>query len=129
MTANIDEYMNKFDFGKGKHVFFFPPYSSLFWNDAKDEGYFDSYLEAKRYFFEAATARGAIVYDFQGADFTVDLEEYKDNTHYRPEINDWMVKCFANGDYLVTTDNYGIFQEKLIENTKNFRKEYADLFN
>ena len=129
MIAHIDEYMNRFDFGKGKHIFFFPPYSSLFWNKAADNGYFDTYLKAKQYFFEAATERGAVVYDFQCADLTMDLDNYKDNSHYRQEINDWMVKCFADGDYQVVSENYGACQEKLIENTQNFRKEYADLFD
>lgn len=128
MTAHIDDYLLKYDFEKGAHTFFFPPYSSLYWCDAQNSGYFNAYLCAKQYFVERATEYGANVYDFQCADFTTDLDNYKDTTHYRPEINDWMVECFANRDYLATTENYGTFQEKLIENTNSFRNEYADLF-
>lgn len=34
MVAHIDEYLENFDYEKGKHTFFFPPYSSLYWCDA-----------------------------------------------------------------------------------------------
>lgn len=128
MTAHIDDYLLKFQFEKGTHTFFFPPYSSLYWCDAQNGGYFDACLSAKQYFVERATEYGANVYDFQCAGFTVDLNNYKDTTHYRPEINDWMVECFANRDYFATIENYDIFQEKLIENTNSFRSEYSELF-
>ena len=41
---------------------------------------------------------------------------------------DWMVECFARGDYAVTEENYAQFQEELIENTKDYRDEHSDLF-
>ena len=128
MIAHIDNFLQNFDFEKGAHTFFFPPYSSLYWCGAQNSGYFDAYLRAKQYFVERAIECGASVYDFQCADFTVDLDNYKDTTHFRPEINDWMVKCFANKDYFATAENYPTFQEKLIENTNRFRAEYAYLF-
>lgn len=127
MTTHIDEYLMSFNFEKGAHTFFFPPYSSLYWCDAQNSGYFDAYLRAKQYFVERAAEFGANVFDFQCADFTTDLDNYKDTMHYRPEINDWMVECFANKDYLATVENYGAFREKLIENTNSFRNEYAGL--
>ena len=127
-TANLDEYLSTFNFEAGKHIFFFPPYSSLYWCTAQDGDYFDTYLQIKRYFFEKATAYGAEVYDFQCADLTGDLDNYKDITRYLPKINDWMVKCFAHGDYLVTTKNFDAFQNKLAENTNSFRSDHSDLF-
>ncbi len=128
MTANIDDYFMKLDFEKGSYTFFFPPYSSLYWCNAQDGKYFDAYLQAKQYFFERANEFGTDVYDFQCADFTVDLDNYKDTTHFTHEINDWMVKCFAGGEYLLTEENRSIFQEKLIENTNTFRSENEELF-
>ncbi len=129
MTANIDEFFIKMDFEKGRYTFFFPPYSSLYWCNAQDEGYYEAYIQAKQYFIERANGFGADVYDFQCADFTVDLDNYKDTTHFTHEINDWMVKCFASGEYLLTEENRIEFQEKLIENTNRFRNENEEFFN
>lgn len=129
MTQCIDRYLAAFDFSKGEHKFFFPPYSSLFWCDAQDSGYFDYYLQAKKYFVERASEYGAEVYDFQCAEFTMALDNYKDTTHYSPEINDWMVDCFANNSYVVTGENMDEFQKSLKENTIAFREMYSDLFD
>ncbi|MEZ3435529.1 MAG: hypothetical protein K1W34_13065 [Lachnospiraceae bacterium] len=129
MTKHIDGYLEGFDFSKGEHNFFFPPYSSLFWCDAEDSGYFDYYLQAKKYFVERASEYGATVYDFQCAEFTMDLNNYKDTTHYSPEINDWMVDCFANNSYIITEEDMNEFQEILIQNTAAFREKYWDVLN
>lgn len=50
MTEHIDKYLSEFSFENGEHIFFFPPYSALFWYDAQEDGYFDSYLQVKQYF-------------------------------------------------------------------------------
>lgn len=127
MKQNIDSFLNSLDFDKGQHVFFFPPYSSLYWYDVQNSGYFEVYLKAKEYFIKKAIGYDIVVYDFQSADFTMDLNNYKDLTHYCPEINDWMVECFSNGEYLVTMENYYEYETKLRENTDTFRKHYEYL--
>ena len=128
MISNMNEFLDSFQYDSAQHVFFFPPYSSLCWTYAQDNDYFEEYLLAKEYFIAQATARGAIVYDFQSADFTMDLNNYKDTTHYSPEINDWIVSCFASGEYRVTNENAAALQEKLVENTNAFRAARTDLF-
>lgn len=127
--AGVNTFFERCDFTKGEHVFFLPPYSSLFWNEIYNRGQFDIYLQIREYFIEKAMQHGVKVYDFQGADFTTDLDNYKDTTHYMPHINDWMVQCFVTGDYTVTTDNASDLQEKLVENTLKFREKYAKLFS
>ena len=128
MAINIDRFLAGFDFENAEYAFFFPPYSSLFWCEAQREGYFEAYLEAKRHFLEMTALKGVDTYDFQCAEITTDLENYKDTTHYLPEINDWMVKCFANGDYLVTQENIRQYQDRLMNNTDSFWNRYAYLF-
>ena len=128
MTAHIDLYFSRFHFENGEHVFFFPPYSSLFWCDTQRAGYFEIYLRAKEYFVRSALRRGAAVFDFQSAEITADLDNYRDIKHYRPEITDLMVRWFAKGEYIVTEENFPEYQQKLIENTERFRKENAGLF-
>lgn len=129
MESNVDEFLASLDFEKGEHIFFFPPYSTLYWCDAQKRGYFDVFLNIKEYFVNRANECGAIVYDFQSADLTVDLDNYKDTTHYSPEINDWMLKCFANKENIVTVENISVFKEGLIENVEQFVEEHAFLFD
>lgn len=105
------------------HVFF-PPYSVLFWYDAQQEGYLEIYLEAKEYFLEQAQKHGVEVYDFQSAEVVFDLDNYKDITHFRGEINDWMVACFATGDYLADADSIKQNNAKLTAGVEAFVQAY-----
>ena len=127
--ANIDKLFNAFNFTKGEHIFFFPPYSSLCWSEYENRGQFNTYLQIKRYFIEKAMQYDVTVYDFQSAEFTMDLDNYKDSTHYMAHINDWMVQCFVDKSYVVNNDNVLDFEKTLMENTQKFREKYADLFN
>ena len=128
LTSNIDTFFEECDFEKGEHIFFFPPYSSLFWGEYQKRGQFEIFLQAKQYFIEKALQHNVTVYDFQCAEFTTDLSNYRDTSHYMEHINDWMVECFANSEYVVTRENAKAFEQKLIENTQTFRNKYLELF-
>ena len=128
-TEQIDSFISQIDFSAGSFTFIFPPYSTLYWCDAQDLGYFDAFMSAKDYFIQELLARNCTVYDFQSADVANDLDNYKDSTHYSPAINAWMTECFASEDYLVTAENQSFLQEQLLENTKIFRAQNPDLFN
>lgn len=104
MTERMDMVFESLPGDKSRYQFFFPPYSVLFWFDAQKNGYMETYLTAKLYFVEKAEEYGIAVYDFQAADCVFDLNNYKDMTHYHGAINDWMVSCFATGDYLADRD-------------------------
>lgn len=122
MRAEIDRFFEGIQVWDREVTFFFPPYSSLFWVDAQDNGYFDTYMDAKAYFVGKAETMGAEVYDFQSAEFTQNLDFYKDTTHYSPDKNDWMVECFASGAFRVTMDSVDACREKLTANTQEFRE-------
>lgn len=124
----IDTLFEQCDFGKGEHIFFFPPYSSVQWVEYQMWDQLDIYLRIKQYFIGKALEQGITVYDFQSEEFTMDLENYRDTVHYMPHINDWMVRCFASGENTVTPENRQAFEEKLRENTDTFRARYPDLF-
>ena len=128
-VANIDKFFASCDFSQGEHIFFFPPYSSLCWCEYENRGQLEIHLQAKDHFIEKAREHGVVVYDFQSAEFTTDLSNYKDTTHYMPHINDWMVQCFANGEYVVTEENAAQFRQILLDNTQSFRSAYAWLFS
>ena len=103
MKTRFDEYISQLDFENGEYTFFFPPYSALYWNYAREAGNAETYLAFKAYaegkLLECKNVR---IFDFQNADFVTDLDNYKDYTHYAPEINDRMLGCFSSGEYLVT---------------------------
>ncbi len=126
ITTNVDSYFDGLQPDKGEHIFFFAPYSMLYWADLSDENV-KILLAGQKYFVEKALQNGITVYNFQTADFTADLNNYKDTTHYKPEINDWMTKNFATDDYIVTMENYDEFENKLIEMRKDFQIKYSDL--
>ncbi len=123
MKSNIDKFIDQFDFHAGQHIFFFPPYSSLYWCDAEDMGYFEAYMSAKAYFEKKACENGAEVFDFQAAELTMNLDNYKDTTHYSPEVNDWMTRCFASSEYLANFDEADSYANILKRNTQLFRED------
>ena len=127
MLSNIDNYLAGFDYAKGEHSFFFPPYSAVYWCDIQNYGSYEVILKAKQYFVEKASLLGAEVYDFQCADFITNLANYSDVQHYSPEINDYMAENFGKGDYLATVETVGEFQQKLTDNIKIFSEKYPEL--
>lgn len=129
MVKQIDSFIGTVDFKCGEFNFIFPPYSALYWCDTQDREYFDTFMEAKSYFIKKLLENGCTVYDFQSDDLITDLDNYKDSTHYSPKINEWMTDCFISGKYIVTEENQELFQNKLAEQTKSFRKAHAELFN
>lgn len=100
------------------YIFFFPPYSSLYWSDAASHGYLDTYLEYEEYFIKRAEQTGAKIFFFQDDELTTDLDNYRDTTHYSPAINDWMIYCFANNTHIVTSQTIKEAQNNLIKNTE-----------
>ena len=99
MLERIDEYTAGIDFSAGNYTFIFPPYSYLYWEDARQYNRFDAYQQAKEHLIEKLKEMGAEVYDFQFADVTNDLSYYMGTTHYSKYMNDYMTECMASGEY------------------------------
>ncbi|HPY44228.1 MAG TPA: hypothetical protein PLO90_07690 [Clostridia bacterium] len=105
MTENIDLFISRLDLNAGEHIFFFPPYSALYWFDAMRLGYFEYFQNAKDVFIKKLIGHENVrIFDFQNARFIVDLNHYKDTTHYSPDINEWMIECFASGQHEVKAE-------------------------
>ena len=60
------------------------------------------------------------VYDFQAEELIGDLDNYKDTTHYKPEINDWMTRCFYNNNNLVNNETIAENETKLLNILQKF---------
>lgn len=107
-------------------VFFFPPYSQLFWHEAQSAGYFDAYLTAKYYIAEKLSGYDNVrLYDFQALPQTADLDHYKDVTHYDKSLNNLMVECFATGFCRVDETIIAAAQDTLRARLARFQKENA----
>lgn len=89
--------------GDISYVFFFPPYSILYWREAQQQGILDAYLQFKYEFTKVILeSNRAMVFDFQSEDYAAELEFYRDMTHYGPEINRIMEEQFSTMETRVT---------------------------
>lgn len=88
--------------------FFMVPYSISYWYMNKQKGTLDAEI------YLARTAIGEIlehpnakVHFFQdNYEIITNLDNYKDHTHFKPEINSYMSNQMAQGTNLLTKENY-----------------------
>jgi hypothetical protein len=106
-----------------------PPYPRLRWALS---------LQSKRFEFEQYKAvlkhiinlnlPNLILYGFDNEDFIEDMGNYKDLSHYRPEINSFMIDAIKNNTHILNKDNIQMYlsdsEEKII---KYDIKKYYDL--
>ncbi len=123
----IDDFFDRVDMSESEFNFFFPPYSALAWYNNQKDDIFDEYLIIKEYFIEKAHQNGSYVYDFQASDFILDLDNYKDTTHYSPEINNWMTDCFQKEINKVNNYDVPELNKKLRKLVEDFKKENPQL--
>lgn len=60
------------------------------------------------------------VYFFETEPFLDDFKNYKDTTHYHPNINNYMIDCIKMKKNLLTVDNVDEYLKKAEEMAKNF---------
>lgn len=127
LKATVGDFIDGLNLDNAEYIFFFPPYSSLWWCDAENTGYAEIYYELKRFIVNKISDKG-IIYDFQYAEITSDLDNYYDTGHYNQDVNDWMVEQFTNEQYVITIENMDEKIEALEKNTIEFRREYSWLW-
>ena len=95
-------------------VFFYPPYSILYWNDVMRLKQLDAVIEELSYMTERLLSYENVrVFCFQNQrQIVCDLNNYADYTHYHADVCRYIVECFANGDCELTQENYeGVFED------------------
>ena len=95
-------------------VFFYPPYSILYWNDVMRQKQLAAVIEELSYMTERLLSYENVrVFCFQNQRKIVcDLNNYADYTHYHADVCRYIVECFANGDCELTQENYeGVFED------------------
>lgn len=99
-------------------VFFFTPCSIMYWYGAN----MDNDLMALKTAVETLIAfdNASVFFFLNNADIVTNLYNYSDAWHYRPDINEFMVECFADGQHRLTSDNYIAELEKLCDMVSNF---------
>lgn len=81
---------------------FFPPYSILYWHNVMQENSYDATFAQYQYIAERLLEYENVdLYYFQNMEEVTDLNNYADYSHYKPEINRYMVECFGNGTHEV----------------------------
>lgn len=102
-------------------IFVLPPYSALMWYEAEKQGYADILFEFKKYMVTCFSELDHVkVYDFQDYEGIMNLNNYKDTTHYTPEFNDMMIKSIVESKRVIDTDNVDV----KIGNLKNIVSEF-----
>ena len=128
--AQCQKLLDSLDLSRGNMVLFFPPYSALFWYDMEQAGRLERYFEVKRYFIQHFSAYGNVtIFDFQGADFTTDLDNYMDMTHFSPQISDELVRCFATGEYRIEPEQAGETEARILQNIEILLAENPEIPN
>ncbi|MBR1641509.1 MAG: hypothetical protein IJ683_04200 [Butyrivibrio sp.] len=109
--------------------FFFPPYSILYWHNLEQEGLYDAAFYQYQYVADILLQYPNVhLFYFQTMDEVIDLNNYADYSHYKPEINRFMVECFKSGKYQIKSS------EEMAESLGKMKGmiekfDYDDLFS
>lgn len=95
-------------------IFFYPPYSMLWWDNMYRSGELGQSMYAARTSMERLLDYGNVrMYYFQNdREIILDLDNYMDPVHFTAEINQYMVEQMKEDNYRLTRENY---QEKLAQ--------------
>ncbi|APH03494.1 hypothetical protein [Bacillus weihaiensis] len=102
---------------------FYPPYSILmnkrFYD--MDPRIIDSIIKSREYMFtELMNVPHVELYDYSHvSEIVLNLDHYKDISHYSPEINQFILRTLGTKEYLVTKEN-------LVQNSRSFKKQIQD---
>jgi hypothetical protein len=107
---------------------FYTPYSIVWWDFMNQEGMmmwqFDAELISTELLLQCPNVK---LYNFNDKyDIITNLDNYRDKEHYSSEINSKILEWIANGDGLVTNDNYLELLQKEKEYYLNY--DYGSIF-
>lgn len=120
---NITEYIEQYP--KTTFKIFFPPYSILAYDNSKIDA---QIAVTRRVMEDLLKYENVELYYFQNMeDVITNLDNYKDYSHYREEINYYMYECMCKtNEHIISTDNYLNEIEKMRNIVINY--DYDKLF-
>ncbi|MCI5159636.1 MAG: hypothetical protein D3906_14640 [Candidatus Electrothrix sp. AUS1_2] len=82
------------------------------------EQYYTDYYQAYLFFIEdvvgaAAALPNARIFGFDAMDFTADIANYKDQSHYHKDINSKLLALMAEEKGVLTEDNLAAYIERI----------------
>ena len=109
-------------------VFFFVPFSMMYWDYESLNGTLDATMESLRYAIgELLTRENVRIYFYHDEwEIAENLELYCDYSHYNPSINSFMVQAMAADTDRLTLDNYCQVLNEMHLYLKNY--DYSQLF-
>lgn len=110
-------------------LYFFPPYSAVWWGSLKQEGTLQKQIQAEQLATEMMLEEtdNIQVYSFNAhTEIVFNLDHYKDSGHYGPEVNSMILNWIAEGDGRITEENQKEYFEKETEIYLNY--DYNQLF-
>mgnify|MGYP003319003473 CR=1 FL=1 len=127
LDANIIPYIEAHP--DTKFTVFYPPYSILYWYDAKRQSKIDTIVTKYDYMTRRLLEYDNVeVYFFQNQEGIIcNFDNYADYTHYSPEVCHYMVDSMADGSRRVTLDNLDEELEILSDLAHNYDYGSIDL--
>ena len=109
--------------------FFMVPYSIAYWYLEECNGNLEAHFyNVKMVLSEILKYNNVKVYFFQDdKDIILNLDNYKDYTHFSPEINSFMMKEILKNNYEITLENYEGILDDFYTYLKTF--DYVSFFN
>ena len=103
-------------------VFFFAPFSVLYWDNEIRQGRFDALMDGVIYSIDALLDHENVsVYYYQGEqNIITNLDNYKDYSHYCPDINNLLTEYISEGRNKVSKDNCS----DMVNSFRSFIKNY-----
>lgn len=104
-----------------------PPYSALMWYEAEKQGYIDKLYDFKTYIVDKFdNLENVTIYDFQDYEGIIDLNNYKDTTHYIPEFNDMIINNIYENKNIINSENIELRIDNLKNLLDNFKNRYKN---
>ena len=103
-------------------VFYFVPFSILYWDQEVREGKFDSTMSAVEYALgELLTHENVKIYFYHNEEKIItDLDNYKDYSQYGKWINSYLTQAMASDQNRLTVDNY----RQVLDDMRQFVNSY-----
>ncbi|MDU1891581.1 MAG: hypothetical protein E6767_12915 [Dysgonomonas sp.] len=109
MKQRLDTLLSRLEIEKYKDIDYtviLPPYSVLYWYNAKREGYYDTFRDFVNYILEKTEGYENLkIVFFFDAEETADLNHYSDITHFDPVLSDMIMENINNPDYVLNSSN------------------------
>lgn len=107
-----------------EYFIFFSPYSMLYWEQVMIEEELEETMAMYTYAIEQLLPYDNVkIYYFQGEEFIDDLDEYRDATHHKPEINRYVFECVRDDKKRLTEENYKEELNRVYQKVKDFDYE------